>query len=137
MVNHGLFSARSLRYACSFSQVIREIQNTLGRNIIVGNGRSIGVAWTSICISHEAPVHMSTNRAEVAELPNPGNDAVKFPMNPFSSMVGLPFFGFPMEMMGPIRESWCCALVRAMREHMSQRDIEPAYYYPDTPHFME
>lgn len=34
---------------------MEEIRKALGRNIIVADGLSVGVAWTSVCLSHEPP----------------------------------------------------------------------------------
>lgn len=59
-----------------FSKVIQEIRNALGRNIIVGAGLSVGVAWTSILMTHEPPPPTRINRetpSNGAELPtSPG-----------------------------------------------------------------
>lgn len=38
-----------------YPPVAEEIRKVLGRNTIVHNGLSVGVAWTSVCISHEPP----------------------------------------------------------------------------------
>lgn len=40
----------------SVRQVMEEIRKALGRNIIVADGLSVGVAWTSVRVSHEPPV---------------------------------------------------------------------------------
>lgn len=64
-----------------FSKVTQEIRKTLGRNIIVGTGLSVGVAWTSIRMTHEPPLPTRINR----ETPGNGTEIPSSPGLPLST----------------------------------------------------
>ena len=64
-----------------FSKVTQEIRKALGRNIIVGTGLSVGVAWTSIRMTHELPPPTRINR----QTPDNGTEIPSSPDLPLST----------------------------------------------------
>lgn len=66
-------------------QVAGEIRKILGKNIAVHNGLSVGVAWTSVCISHEPPDPPAEHDKEAAE--PAAADALQSPSSPSSAKV--------------------------------------------------